>query len=403
VIFMTDGRPTVGATDVKEIIGHVKANNARQARIFTFGVGFEVNTTLLDQVAREHGGESDYVRPQEDIEVKVSALYNKIAYPVMTGIQVDWGQARVFDVYPRKAPDLFRGGQVVLMGRSRGELPDEIKVAGVLAGEAVGLAFEAEDEDDAREGSKAHDFIPRLWATRKVGYLLEEIRQRGEDPELKQEVIRLARQYGLVTPYTSYLAVDDSELEQRPPAPPIARPWGGPSDDARRGDLGGSGGGRMSPNAAPAPAEPMSEEAEVVGGFSRGAKAAEKKKREQVLRERQSFDKDTGEGAVETSIAVDAFKNAEVGDEAGGIKTRFVQGTLFVLKEGAWRQDGVEGAAEVKIRAFSPAYFRLLEAHPGLKARLAVGRRVILKVGKKIVEVGPDGQDELPLEQIKKW
>jgi Ca-activated chloride channel family protein len=392
VIFMTDGRPTVGSTDIKEIVAHVQQNNRHQARVFTFGVGFKVNTTLLDQVAREHGGSADYVRPQEDIELKVSALYNKIAYPVMTDIRLDWGQARVFDVYPRKAPDLFRGGQVVIMGRARGELPEEIKVTGVLAGKPVGMAFEAEPEEDSQAGSRAHDFIPRLWATRKVGYLLEEIRQHGEASELKTEVIRLAKKYGLVTPYTSYLAVDDSELENRPP-PPIVQPWrhrgvipeGGPVLEEDR-----AGAGAM-PRSAPA-------RSQSVGGAS-----AKKARRERILRDNRGLHQDTGEEAVETSIAVDAFKDAEVEDEAGGLRTRYLDGVLFVYQGGAWRQEGAQGQAQVKIKAFSRAYFNLLAAHPGLKAPLALGQRVIVKVGGKVVEVGPEGRGEVPVEEIKKW
>ena len=404
VMFMTDGRPTVGTTDVNQILEGVKGANASKARVFTFGVGFDLNTTLLDTLARDHRGTSDYVRPQEDIEVKVSAIYNKIAYPVMSDVKLDYGQAQVYDVYPRQMPDLFRGGQILLMGRSRDGAPERFKLSGALAGRNVQLDL---SEKDPIQGSKdkPNDFIPKLWATRKVGYLLEEIRAHGEDPELKQEVIRLAKKYGLVTPYTSYLAVDDSELTPPPVVRPEPRPvpWGPPVDPWLEGDArgaapaaedrffhGGGGGGAVGGKAGNAqPAAP--------------SKVLERRKQEEALGESESFKKDTGERAVETSIALDDLKAADVDGDAGGIRTRYVGNRLFVFQQGAWTQDGVTGAASVKVKAFSPAWFRLLEAHPELKPCLGLTGRVILKVGSKVVEVGAEGQEDLTLDQIKRW
>ncbi len=397
VIFMTDGRPTVGTTDIGQILSQAKASKKNQTRIFTFGVGFKVNTTLLDTLARDHGGDADYVRPQEDIEIKVSALYNKIAYPVMTDIRIDFGDARVYDMYPRQIPDLFRGGQVVLMGRTRNDIASEITVTGNLAGRGVEMEFEEEDTGQGAGGSKAHDFIPRLWATRKVGYLLEEIRHHGENQELKQEVIRLAKRYGLVTPYTSYLAVDDAELEGNIQPPPIVRH----RFDNRPRPTGKS----LAP-----PSEPAMEEDQIsfmpgISGGGAGAKKAKLRARqEKVLRDSRGLSKDTGESAVETSIALDKFKNVESGDGVGGLKTRYVSNTLFVFSKGAWRQDGLADATpQIKIKAFSAAYFEVLKQHPSLKGSLSLGRKVVVKIGKKIVEFGPEGKEKLSASAIKAW
>mgnify|MGYP000350850303 CR=1 FL=1 len=386
VIFMTDGRPTVGSTDINEIVGNVKKGNQGGAKIFTFGVGFEVNTHLLDAIARDHHGAADYIRPSEDIEVKVSALYNKIAYPMMTDISIDYGGARVYDVYPRQMPDLFRGGQVVVMGRNRSALPSALKVSGQIGQRAVTMTFGEEDGDPlAEEGSKAHDFIPKIWATRKVGYLLEQIRIQGELSELRDEVIRLARKYGLVTPYTSYLAVDDSELENRPPVdrrpPPRVRA------QEFDGDMGGGG---MAPRAEPAPA-------------AKPGRAANQARREKAMAKKDAFAADSGEEAVESSLGTERYKRADSADDAASVRTRYIDNRLFVYQGGIWRQDGVEGQASIKIKYLSEAYFSLLKARPELRAYLALGQRVVLKVGKKTVEVGPDGVDSLSEAKIRAW
>lgn len=392
VIFMTDGRPTVGETDVAQIIKNVDQRNGAKARVFTFGVGFEVNTTLLDSVAREQRGVADYVRPNEDIEVKVSALYNKIAYPVMTNLSIDYGGARVYDVYPRQMPDLFRGGQVVVLGRNRTALPSTLKLSGQYAGRAVTLTFGEEARgpvgDDA---SKAHDFIPRIWATRKVGYLLDAIRAQGEQAELRDEVIRLARKYGLVTPYTSYLAVDDSELEPqpRPPRPPRREPW--VEGDVMDGSA--SGGGRGMRDAPAAAARPK------VAEKSR----RDSRRRESTLAKRKALEAESGEDAVESSLATEELKKAESQSDAGSLRTRFVDGRLFVFQGGVWRQDGVTGAPAVRVKSMSAAYFALLKARPEVRGYLALGQRVILKVGRKVVEVGPEGVEALDEAKIRRW
>jgi Ca-activated chloride channel family protein len=378
IIFLTDGRPTVGTTDIGQIVQNAR-DRAGSARVFTFGVGFQVNTTLLDTLARDTHAAADYVRPNEDIEVKVSALADKIAFPALTDVHVGYGAARVYDNYPRKAPDLFRGGQIVLMGRYRNEIPSEILVEGTIAGERIGLEFNEEGGHEDEAATTAHDFIPKLWATRKVGFLLDEIRRGGERKELKDEVIRLGRKFGLVTPYTSYLAVDDSEFENRGPAQDQAarRPWGPP----------GGRGSRDGGEADPAP-----------------AKKAKAYRRERVLRNRFAFNADSGEDAVEASIATEELKTAEYGQGAAGLRTRYLAGRLFIFSNGAWRQDGTDGKkVHVKVKYLSAAYFSLVKLRPKLRQAIAVGDRVVLRVGKKVIEIGTDGIDTLSPATIRGW
>lgn len=211
LIFMTDGLPTVGTTDVNQIISNVKQSRLEGIRIFTFGVGYDVNTRLLDAVAAENGGVAEYVEPKEDLEIKVSNFFAKINAPVLTDLEIDWGGVNADLIYPRKLPDLFKGTQITLIGRYR---DDANGVTLTLRGKQgrenrtyqySNLSFP--------ERAEANDFLPRLWATRRVGWLVEQIRTNGEQKELRDEIVELGTRYGIVTPYTSYLATDGSEKD----------------------------------------------------------------------------------------------------------------------------------------------------------------------------------------------
>lgn len=205
MIFLTDGLPTVGTTSEDQIVGNVKKNSAN-TRIFCFGVGHDVNTHLLDKIAEETRAFSQYVLPEEDIEVKVSNFFAKIKDPVLVNPTLAFtADIHVSKTYPSQLPDLFRGEQLIVAGRYRGKGDSAAVVEGMVNGARRKLSYDVKFGDESSD----HDFIPRLWATRRVGYLLEEIRLHGENAELKDEVTELARRYSIVTPYTAYLIVED--------------------------------------------------------------------------------------------------------------------------------------------------------------------------------------------------
>ncbi len=208
LVFATDGLPTVGESDPGGILRSVSENNGCKVRIFSFGLGYDVNTFLLDQLAARNYGAADYISPDEDLELKLSSFFEKVSSPVMAELDIDWGRLDVFDIYPRRLPDLFRGGQLTMLGRysDAGIFPLALK--GRVHGRIQSLRFEG---NEFPEINSNNDFLPRLWAMRKVGYLLEQIRITGENREIKDEIIRLAKKYGFVTPYTSYLAAADEE------------------------------------------------------------------------------------------------------------------------------------------------------------------------------------------------
>ena len=183
--------------------------SAASTRIFTFGIGTGREHHLLDRIASETRAVSQYVLPKEDIEVKVSSFYAKIRDPVLSNLSVAFTNPsiRVTQLQPSTLPDLFNGDMLVVFGRYSGSGAAAVKITGTFNGKphefTADVSFPAQDADNS--------FVPQLWATRRVGWLLDEMRMHGESAELKDEVIRLSREFGIVTPYTAYLVLEDEE------------------------------------------------------------------------------------------------------------------------------------------------------------------------------------------------
>jgi Ca-activated chloride channel homolog len=208
LVFMTDGLPTVGETNVERIIDNLQKTKKVDVRIFPFGFGYDVNTMLLDRLGSENSGISDYVQPKEDLEVKVSNFFSRVSSPVLSDLDLNLGGIDTDLFYPKKLTDLFRGMQLTLIGRYKND-GDLRNLTAVLRGKTgsetrsfafPGLHFPIRSEDNA--------FLPRLWASRRVGWMIEQIRLNGETKELRDEIIELGTRFGIVTPYTSFLAAD---------------------------------------------------------------------------------------------------------------------------------------------------------------------------------------------------
>src|SRR5262245_8088827 len=226
IVFFTDGQPTIGEGDKinpEVILKNTIAKNTANTRIFTFGVGDDVNATLLDQLAYKTRARPTYVQPAEDIEMKVSGMYTKISHPVLTNLKLtNTGDVQIKDVYPPQLPDLFHGSQLIVLVRYTGKGPAAIKLTGTVGKEKKEFVYELTFPEKTGDGK---EFVEHLWARRKVGYLLDQIRATGENKELVAEVVNLAKKYGITTPYTSYLVVpDEAALQRAPPAkaPPAA-------------------------------------------------------------------------------------------------------------------------------------------------------------------------------------
>jgi Ca-activated chloride channel family protein len=214
LLFMTDGEPTVGERGEMQIAANAARENKVNARLFAFGVGFDVNARLLDRLARELRGTSIYVRPNENIEAPVSAFYNKIAAPMMTGVAVDihLDGGAVARVYPRQMPDLFRGDQLVLVGRYRKGGAAKIALTGEAGGRKEEFTYRADFAE--RSPDDTNSFVARLWATRRIGEIIDDLDLHGRNQELVDELVSLSQKYGILTPYTSFLTDDSVSLTE---------------------------------------------------------------------------------------------------------------------------------------------------------------------------------------------
>ena len=313
VLFLTDGLPTVGITGTAEILKNLASGNDAKARVFVFGVGNDVNTELLDRISTDHRGAPVYVAPDENLEVAISGYYEKIASPLLSDIGLEIRGLETSQVYPRALPDLFKGSQIVVVGRFKGDGPATVILTGKVGNESK--RYVLEDAGIVRD--ETFGFLPRLWATRRVGYLIEELRLRGENPEFVDEVKSLGLKYGIVTPYTSYLVTEKERL--------------------------------TIPAAAPA-----AQEAVRAGQVS-------------------------GAGAVQVSKSTAAIKAADRAETVVSSRIKYLADKTFYLRDGVWT-DSVykEGTALKEIAFDSDAYYKLLAEKPGLGKYLSAGTRVVV-------------------------
>ena len=218
VLFVTDGLPTMGKTDEKAILADTKNANACGARVFAFGVGYDVNVRLLDKLAAQNHGKSAYVKKKEPVGPKITALYNKIKNPVMTGLKMKLQGVRIRDGFPREIGDLFDGDQIVLVGRYDWRDADklgprraaQLVITGMYEGAQRGFEYPMTLRAPGRDMRYA--FVEKLWATRRVGFLMDQIQLYGKSKEVIDELVRLSMKYGIITPYTSFLADERTAL-----------------------------------------------------------------------------------------------------------------------------------------------------------------------------------------------
>ncbi len=352
LVLLSDGRPTVGVTAPDAVVKAVRDADARHARVFTFGVGFDLDVQLLDRIAETTRGARDYVQPREELEIATSRFFRKVVDPVLTDVRVDLGEG-AYDVYPTEIPDLFSGGEVVLMGRYHEAGPRRI----VLRGRAGDLEVAHTYEVRFRADEKA-PFLPRLWAQRKVAYLLDEIRLHGDEPELVQSVKELGVAYAIVTPYTANLVTDDAELgsSSARPTPPAHHGLGGPFR---------APGGTVPPGlrrpSDPTPAPPSPPSAPSPAGPTTPTVPPPA----------------TTPASRPTDVSKrirDAKERAREGEDAN---VRTAGGHTFVFRGGRWVDTNFdEKAKPIRVVAFSDAWTELLREDVRIAAILALGDRV---------------------------
>lgn len=220
VVFLTDGMPTAGETNELKIAENCKSRNAWRARVISFGVGYDVNSRLLDRITRDNFGQSEYVSPNENIEEAVSRLYKKISAPVLTKMTIDFQVAGVTPadgpainrIYPQMQSELFAGNQLVMVGRYKKAGAAKIKIAGEVAGKPQTFEFDVEFSGTQTGGR--YPFVAKIWAMRRIGEIIDLLDLKGTNQELIDELIKLSLKHGIVTPYTAYLADENSDFRQ---------------------------------------------------------------------------------------------------------------------------------------------------------------------------------------------
>jgi Ca-activated chloride channel homolog len=330
ILFLTDGLPTEGEIDTSRIIANVDDVAPENVRLFAFGVGDDVDAILLDTLSSEHQGRTTYVRPGEALNEAVSSFYSGITAPVLADVEVEVEGVNVAEIYPAPLPDLFAGSQLIALGTYPEGGPATLTLRGEVNGEPREFSYPV---SFTRTGGS--DFLPRLWATRKIGYLLNQIRLHGENDELVDEVIDLSLEHGIVTPYTSYLITEDDIHSQE------AR------DRAAEA---------ASSQISAAPAS--------------GAGAVNQAQEVQAM-----ADVDTAE-----PLPMATFVTAE-GDEVNAAEVlRYAGPRAFVLRDGIWTDTTYDPAAmtAVDVPFAGDDYFALLGEHPELGAAFALGQQVIV-------------------------
>jgi len=366
VVFMTDGLPSVGEQSPERLAG-IAESEAGRARVFAFGVGNDVNTMLLDRLSEAGRGDTDYVQPGENVERVLSMLAAKIRHPVLTDLRLDGGPVDLREVYPVTIPDVFAGEELVLFGRYGGDGQSQITVRGERAGVAEAFSTEVELPD----ATEANDYLPRLWASRKLGHLERQVWTEGETASLVEEIRAVALRYGLPSRYTSYLVEEPNVVAQGGGTRGPGRLVGNTLTSA---DLA-----MRAPSAAPAPTTGAA-------AVARAEKARE--------RRATTSSQDLARAEQEAAEAL-----ADLDDALG--ETRAVAGRIFRLDGGVWKDVALrEGAPLIEIRAYSPAYFDLIRALPELGLVLRELDTVAVAGAETGVRIGADGTERLSAEDL---
>ena len=353
IVLLTDGQPTIGVTAPDAILANVRAANSKAVRLFVFGIGNDVNTKLLDRLAEDNRGARDYVGDSEDIEIKVSSFYRKVANPVLSGLRLAWGDLSTHDVFPQTLPDLFCGTDVVVVGRYSGIGHKALELIGSRYGREHRFVYEADFPSVATQ----HEFVPRMWAVRKIAFLQDQIRLHGENSELKDAIIKLAKEYGIITDYTAYLVLEEGEQMVR------------------------RGGRRHF----------LAEQIQADTSLQRRAKAAP-----------AAEAADAGAAANYVSVrnkrmAVSPTSAYVLDFDAGETKRtsrapairRVANRTLYNL-DGRWIDNSHDPSRKtVKVKAYSAEYFELARRSPPAAQMMAVGERVIFVLDGQAYEIVP--------------
>ena len=359
VLLLTDGRPTVGEQNPEAILRRA-AREGHGLRFYAFGVGYDVDALLLDDLARQGGGSVSYVRPGENVEEAVTTLRRRVEHPCARNVHLEVRGAEIEDLFPRGDQVLFADEPLLFAGRVRphaGRATVHL-MAETADGRPISGSWNV-DFDDPEARSSA---VPVLWASRKAASLIETIRREGHDDLALDELRELSKRYGILNEEVALLARENEPpmLAQRDVgAPPQYRQLGGGFDAT------GHKGASMAPSAALAA-------------------------RQQVDLSAKAWDLSAAES------------KEKLERESGAQETVVTAGELSFRREGeVWSDTRLadpvpKGTRTIRVRAYGAAYFQLASGSERLAAWLAVGEQVRVLLPGILLEVGPDGEDSLP-------
>jgi len=331
VLFVTDGAPTVGERD-PEAIAQLASRNRGDARVFTFGLGSDVNVALLERLAMEGRGTAQFVRPDESVERMVGVVASRLVDPVLTDVRVRTdGDVHLSKMLPGQPIDLFAGQDLVLLARYSGDGPARVVFEGRRGDETVRWTSRVDFPERERE----NPFVARLWATQRVGYLAAEKRRSGASKEIDDEIRSLGERFGIPTEFTSYLVQEPQTVAM--------------NQAVGRRVAGGVAG---QPAASPAPSVADK-------SFAAAKTAAEQR--------------------AATSLAqVDSMRVAyRSRDDAAS--TRRIESRTFELRGDVWTDVRYrDGTRTLHVQAYSRAYFELIDKLPDLRAVFALGDKVVV-------------------------
>lgn len=347
VIFMTDGTATVGERD-PAVIAQRAARLRDNARLFSVGMGADVNVGLIEQLAIEGRGTAQFVRPDENVERFVELLATRLRAPLLTDVRVTTdGNVRLSRLYPQAPLDVFAGQDVVILARYEGSGPTNVVVQGRAGGREVRWSSERNFARDERDNA----FVPRLWASQRIGWLAAEKRRNGASSEIDDEIRRLGERFGIPTEFTSYLVLEPGMVANR----------GGGQDF--RGAIRGMavGGGAAAPSAAPAAQR-----------FEQAKSASEQR-------------------AAKSLAAADA---AVIDEAQAAGQFRRAGPRMFQQQGEKWSDLQMKSNLQVyKVQAYSRSYFALLERIPELKESFALGEKVVVAGKSVAIEVVEDARE----------
>ncbi|MFQ5605601.1 MAG: VWA domain-containing protein [bacterium] len=350
IVFITDGRPTVGVKDVKQIRNNARRLNENRYQIFNFGVGYHVNTHLLDGIAQDNHAVAEYIEPGQNIELAISRFYNYISKPVLSFLELDIAGVEIYDTFPKQLPHIFKGSQLAILGRYKLPGVAQVNLSGQLFNERKTYRYQITFPNKTLE----HDYLPRLWAARKMGYLLQQIQLRDK-PDSKElqlaEVVRLSKKFAIEMPGKASLTILRNEHD-------VAENHKSKSHNVTRN-----------------------------------------------LNDLFAFQFETGERAVALSKGIRRLQDAESIIQGPSNHFRYVLGKSFLLDQtNFWHDLAYDGKSEtVDLKYGSQAYLQLLTTFPKVRPFLALGRKVLFELNGRFVKISGAGLEKLEQKYLDQW